>query len=233
MKLNIIILLLGAVIWGLSSCSDMNENFETYMENGEIVYIGKADSVKTFAGKDRFLIEFIVRDPRANALYIYWSQRKDSVVIPIAEHDPYDIFSVYVGGDQNPLKHGSYTLELISKNEDMFRSVPVVTSVNVYGESFAQTLVPKIIKDIKNVSGTVTITWGGAISEKEVGVALEYVNALQHDTTVFRTTAELKTATVLSDIDLTQGLAYKTLYLPEPTAVDTFVVDGVIEIPVL
>lgn len=231
MKLNIIVLLLGAVIWGLSSCSDLNENFEMYMENGEIIYIGKADSVKTFAGKERFLVEFIIRDPRANALYIYWNQRNDSVIIPIVEHEPYDVFSLYVGGDDKPLSHGSYTLELITRSEDMFKSVPVFASVNVYGDRFAETLVPKIVGSVTNTDGKITITWGGAISEKEVGVELEYVNALQRDTTVFRTTIELKTSTVLDDIDLTQGLTYKTLYLPEPTAIDTFSVDAVIDIP--
>jgi hypothetical protein len=233
MRINIIIFILGAVVWGLSSCSKINDNFAPYLENGEIIYIGKADSVKTFAGKNRFLIQFIVKDPRANALHIYWNQRSDSLVFPIAQHEPYDVFSLYIGGNEKPFGQGSYTLELITKSKDMFKSIPVFTSVNVYGDRFAQTLVPKIVRSVTNAGGKVTITWGGAISEREVGVALEYVNALQRDTAVYRTTTELKTPTVLQDIDLTQGLKYKTLYLPEPAAVDTFTVDGVIEIPQL
>ena len=92
MRLNRIVLLLVAVIIGLSSCSEMNDNFSPYMEKGEIIYIGKADSVKTFAGDQRFLLEFIVKDPRANALNVYWNQKKDSIIVPIPEHHPDDVF---------------------------------------------------------------------------------------------------------------------------------------------
>jgi hypothetical protein len=36
---------------------------------------------------------------------------------------------------------------------------------------------------------------------------------------------------VLSDVELTQGIDYKTFYLPETTAIDTFFVEAPIVIP--
>jgi hypothetical protein len=208
----------------------MNDNFNPYMENGEIIYIGKADSVKTFAGEQRFLLEFIVKDPRANALYVFWNQQTDSIIVPVPDHNPDDVFSIMVG-DETLLNEGSYTLELVSKSADKYKSVSVVASVNVYGNKFRQTLVPKIVRSVVNSNGNITISWGGAISEKELGVALKYVNVFNHDTVVFRTTKELKNPTVLSDVELTQGIDYKTFYLPETTAIDTFFVEAPIVIP--
>lgn len=229
MRLKRIVLLLVVII-GLSSCSKMNDNFNPYMENGEIIYIGKADSVKTFAGEQRFLLEFIVKDPRANALYVFWNQQTDSIIVPVPDHNPDDVFSIMVG-DETLLNEGSYTLELVSKSADKYKSVSVVASVNVYGNKFRQTLVPKIVRSVVNSNGNITISWGGAISEKELGVALKYVNVFNHDTVVFRTTKELKNPTVLSDVELTQGIDYKTFYLPETTAIDTFFVEAPIVIP--
>jgi len=223
MKINKLIVLLIAVAWMLSSCSRMNDNFTPYMENGDIIYIGKADSVKTFAGNERFLINFIVKDPRADKLFIYWGQRQDSLVIPIAAHNPFDIFSVYIGKNEKILTQGNYTLELVTKSKDQYKSIKVFSTVNVYGTRFSQTLLPKIVSLVKKeTNGNVTITWGGAVSEKELGVSLTYLNKSNQVVKSFLTTAILKNPTVLTDIQTTNPLNYQTLYLPEKTAIDTF-----------
>lgn len=223
MNKKIIFVLLYAVTGFLSSCSKMNDNFTPYMENGEIIYIGKTDSVKTFAGNERFLINFIIKDPRADQLFIYWSQRQDSMVIPITEHNPMDIFSIYIGKNEKTLTQGNHTLELVTKSQNKYKSIKVFATVNVYGSRFAQTLLPKIVKLVKkDTNENVTITWGGAVSEKELGVKLTYQNKSNQSVTTFLTTAILKKPTVLSDIQLADPLNYETLYIPEKTAIDTF-----------
>lgn len=218
-----------------AACSDMNDSMEPYLSNGEIIYIAKSDSVKTFAGRDRFLVRFWMSDPRATDLYIYWSQRKDSLVVSLpAGRNKADSIEVYIGKEQG-VAEGSYSLELVTRDKLNNKSVTDEYIVNVYGDLFANPLLTRFIKSAKYDSKTanVTITWGGSYSAKEYGVRLFYKSkdgiAMANTYTAEALKKGINTQyedekdiLVLKDMDIKEALIYETLYLPEPTAIDTF-----------
>lgn len=218
-----------------AACSDMNDSMEPYLSQGEIIYIAKSDSVKTYAGRDRFLLCFWMSDPRATELYIYWSQRKDSLVVSLSEgRNKADSIEVFIGKEEG-VSEGAYSLELVTRDKLNNKSVTDEYNVNVYGNSFASSLLTRFIKSAKYNAKTseITIIWGGSYSAKEYGVRMFYKSKDGIDMVETFTAEALKKGVntqyedekntlVLKDMDIKEPLVYETLYLPEPTAIDTF-----------
>ena len=215
-------------IIGLFGCSGMNESIEPYLSQGEIIYISKSDSAFVYPGRERFMVQFYMSDPRATEMHIYWSQRADSLIIPISEEDKGKAIDVYVGTATSPIAEGNYTVELITHDALGHTSIVDEKVVNVYGEVFENRVVSKFIKSAKfrkataYVSEGIDIVWGSASSEKEIGVSIYYTGADGMPKEVFYTTAELKGGTSLENIDVREPIDYVTHYLPEPLAIDTF-----------
>lgn len=215
-------------IIGLVGCTGMNESIEPYLSQGEIIYISKPDSAFAYAGDERFMIRFWMSDPRATRMHIYWSQRTDSLIIPITEDDKKDMIDVYIGDADNPIAEGNYTIELVTHDNLGHKSIVDEKVVNVYGEIFEKRVVPKFIKSAKYRKATnyvpegIDIVWGSAASEKEIGVTLYYTGIDGEPKEEFYISSELKNGLSLENIDLRQPISYVTHFLPEPTAIDTF-----------
>lgn len=66
-----IYLLICVLVSLLSSCGDMLENIQPYLDKGEKIYVGKVDSLEAFSGKNRILLK---------GLYMYGVTQKKCVV---------------------------------------------------------------------------------------------------------------------------------------------------------
>lgn len=222
-----------ALIMGMyTACSDMNDSMDPYLSKGEIIYLAKPDSVKLFPGEDRFLMRFWLSDPRATELFVYWDQKKDSLIIPLQEGRSFaDSIDIYVGRESG-IQEKSYTLQLVTYDKHKNTSIQDEYNVNVYGELFANSIIVRQIKSAKYTSGTVRIAWGGSYNAKEYGVKLFYKSKDGVDVEEVYTTEALKKGQgnddgleevlVLKNMDVSAPLIYTTVYLPEPTAIDTF-----------
>ena len=219
MKLRYILLFaLCAVV--SASCSKMNDNIDQYLSQGEIIYIARPDSVKLYAGKDRFKAEFWMSDPRATEMRIYWAQKTDSLVVPIPEsRDITEPISVVT--DSN-MPEDQYTLYFVTFDNLGNRSVNDEQNVSVYGTNFQNSLNNRMV-DSKSVSGNkVTINWGNCYSTKEIGIRVWYTDISGAAKNVTYQTETLGTTSVIDSVDATKEVSYSTMYLPEPTAIDTF-----------
>jgi hypothetical protein len=99
--------------------------------------------------------------------------------------------------------------------------------VNTYGEKFQSILLNRLISNIDYHLSTqeLTISWASAISVKEVGIEIDYYNFSGDKIIVRKSTDEIKSVTVLNNVDPTKEVRYSTLYLPETGAIDTFTVN--------
>ena len=60
----------------LASCDGMDATYKEFIEEGPIVYIGKVDSLKAYAGRNRAMLEWQkLLDPRAKTAKIFWENR--------------------------------------------------------------------------------------------------------------------------------------------------------------
>ena len=224
MKSKIKLILFFGVIIFLSSCNDMNDDFNKYLKNGEIIYIAKADSVKTYAGNERFLTTFFMNDPRADTICIYWNQKQDSLLVPIVAHNPLTPIQVTIGKNQKTIPEGNYVLQFVTRSMGKYKSVTVESSVNVYGTKYAASLLPRLNKTVTYTAATsiLSLTWGTPMNDQEKGIKLSYWNNLNVAKDTVLSTTALTTTTTLKNVDKTKPVSFKTIFVPELTAIDTF-----------
>lgn len=231
MKMKLLFVLCGIIINSLlGACADMNDNIDKYLSRGEIVNIAKSDSISAFAGKERFYVKYWQTDPRATEMRIYWSQEKAPVCVSIPEErDTSDSLVVWVGKEQG-IKEGSYSLSIVTFDKFGNKSVPDEQNVNVYGDKFAASIIPRILlsREFNPAQNTLRLVWGGSVSAKEWGVRLFYTKIDGAPCQILYKSADLPENLELKDIDVMSSVEYETLYLPEVTAVDTFYTERVV-----
>ncbi len=219
MKLRHIIIAAAAALV-CAACSKMNDNIDQYLSQGEIIYIARPDSVHLFAGKERFKVDFWISDPRANEMRIYWAQKSDSLVVPIPEGwDFNDVISVIA---DKGITEGQYSLFLVTRDKYGNVSIGDEENVTVYGEIYQNSLNTRQVESQTAASGKVTINWGNCYSDDEIGIRVSYTDTKGVPQTVTYETVALGASSVINNVDTSKEVSYTTMYLPEPTAIDTF-----------
>ena len=220
-KTNIVLLFLFLLT--TFSCSKMNDKHDLYLQGGEIIYIGRVDSARILPGENRFLLRYWITDNRAKELKVYWNQMADSLIIDIPHHEPSDSIDYIIGNNTNVIPEGNYTFQIVSDDGDGLESIIFEKMGNVYGELFYQLMTDRFVKSTgyNPVSKNISIEWGEPSSSKDIGVELTYY-AEDTKKTVQFLTKELESQTLLENIDVEKGVTYRTMFLPEPMAIDTF-----------
>ena len=202
------------------SCTTMNDPHDKYLENGEIMYIGRIDSSKFFSGNERFLLRYWITDPRAKELKIYWSQRQDSIIVPVPIHAASDFIDVLVSN----VPEGNHTLQIFSNDGTGIRSIVYEVIGNVYGGVFASTLLNRNYSSATYTASDkkVDINWTSPLSTKESGLLVKYYTLDGKSVLLRMSTDEVGSITSINNVDVTKNITCQTMYLPEPTSIDTF-----------
>lgn len=210
-------------LFTILACSDMNDKHDFYLQEGEIMYIGRVDSARILPGENRFLLRYWITDMRAKELIVYWNQMEDSLIVPIPAHQSTDSIDVLIGDQENIIPEGNYTFQLVSSDGDNLRSIVFERLGNVYGPQFSSTLSDRFIKsvDYDPNNQAVTINWGEPSSSREIGVEMTYFTGEEKNVLQY-TNEEIGSEIVLNDVNVEKGVSYRTMFLPEPMAIDTF-----------
>jgi len=216
-KLSILI----GIILATVSCEKMNDKHKTWLENGEIVYIGKVDSLKAFAGDERILFRYWISDPRVKKLNISWSLGKESLEIPVPAHLPAEHLELYIGKNEKSIVEGIHTFNWVTWDQHGNKSIVFETTTNVYGQRYQSRLTNRSVINANAAGTDVTVTWGGKLDDEEVELILDYTTTSDVQVTM-RYTSDEATSVLLPNVKLTAPIMYRTLYIPEPTAIDTF-----------
>lgn len=217
-------------IWGLvvflASCSDMNDKHDKYLADGERIYIGKLDSLKTFPGDGRIKLRFWASDPRAKTVGFYWFPDNDSMFVEISHTAATDSFEVYIGGanSEKTIKEGNYTLKAVTRDQSNHFSIPFEKIINVYGDRFRSTLINRVLKTVayQTSDASLSLTFSGPISEKEIGIEISYTDISGVAKVLTLADSEVTTPLKLVGVDKTKPASYRTRFLPETQAIDIF-----------
>jgi hypothetical protein len=223
-KINLVKIMLATflIATGTFSCADMNDNIKEFLDRGETVYIGKVDSVISCPGDGRHLLKYLISDPRAKHLVVYWgvnNSKSKKVAIPAhTQEEAMDI--VFEGSDA--LAEGNYTFQIISFDDKGNKSMTVEKIATVYGESYKQKLLNRRITEteVDAINNNLTLFLSNASSSDEIGVEMTYTD--MSGKTVNDYYPAPGANITLTGVDISKGLFYQTLYLPEATAIDTF-----------
>lgn len=222
-KINMAGGLLLLLIVVVSACSDMNDLHDIYLRDGEITYVGRIDSIKSFGGRDRALIQYWITDPRVKNLHIFWNQKRDSIVVPVPAHDPVDSLEVIIGDGNGVITEGDHTFFFYSHDDRGHRSIVFESLISVYGDRYQASLINRPVSSTElNENSDLAINWGGSISSDEIGILISYLDNNDNPIESFITSEALANPIIFDNINVTQPISYRTMFVPGESAIDTF-----------
>ncbi len=200
------------------SCAEMDDNFNQYIENGEIEYSNKVDSIKTFSGKNRASVTASLFNAiTVKEVIVAWNGGEDMMSFPYQKSETdIDELELIIPD----LEEKSHQLSVYSKDSQGAESIKVDAFVNVFGAVYRSNLEAKSFKS--------TIANGDSLA-----VQLSTSNSLERNTEfnysdkttgdgVVVTTMPEDANVVLRNADFTKTIRYRTFYVPEEDAIDEF-----------
>ncbi|KAA6341905.1 Sialidase [termite gut metagenome] len=217
-KNPIINFLLIAACVVLSACEGMMDFHQKHLEGGEIVYLPKPLSVDFLAGKNRVVLRMsLYNSPNVKTVDVYWNNGKDFLSVPLTLSIGLD--TVYVPIPE--LEEKSYTFTVYTSDAYGNRSLPITGFGTAYGEMFQSSLVNQPIRraDLTEEGGLVQ--WSTTVDH----LLLNEVRYLTKtgDSTVVKSVVGINP--LLPEVRAGSCFVYRSMFLPEPEAIDTFYVN--------
>lgn len=209
------------VIAVVVSCGKMDATYADLIKGGEISYTGKPDSVKAHPGNGRLKLSWLlISDPKITKCKVFWNDRADSIEVPITRKAGIDSVNVLL----NNMPEKRYVFELFSYDNEGHSSVKVIKSASVYGSNYASGLFGREINSAKfdkNLNAAV-LTWFDA-NGGDVGTEVNYTNkAGKRNKIIVPSSIKANVAVMLPDFVSGNSIDYRTAYIPDSLAIDTF-----------
>lgn len=212
---NILISFIVIVV-SLIGCKDMEDTYHEFVADGEKIYIGKADSIIVRGGENRAEISWLlISDPKVSSYKIYWNSRQDSVENSVIKTDNVDTVRVLLDN----ISEGTHHFEIITYDKYGNSSVPAQANGVVYGSKYQSSLLNRTYLNFERDKKNLVINWMPAETTL-AGVELEYVDI--DGKTVTRMIPAIIETYSLPNFPVDGSFRYRSLFLPDPFAVDTF-----------
>ncbi len=208
---NIIISAIILISVIVQSCSDTNDLHEKYLNEGEIVYAAKVDSVEKATGRNRILLNILIQSQRIETVRIFWNDYADSADVQIDSQT--GIFSKLL----EDMEEKTYIFQFVSIDQYGNKSLPFEVDGEVYGDNFQNSISNRVITSANVVNGELSIEWSGAV-DYGLYCYLVYKNSEGEEASQIVFMSE--TETVLTDWG--SDLKYNTAFVPKEGAIDTF-----------
>jgi hypothetical protein len=204
----------------ISACQKMDDYKKYIADNPVITYTGKVDSVKVYPGENRVMIKgLLVSDPKIVEVRIYWNSRRDSLVVPIKRTAGVDTLKAYI----NNLADAVYNFELVTFDQQKNKSVRVYAIGRAYGQNYQLSLLNRPALEANTGSnGVTTISFSNLDANsgaQSTEVKYTTANGTEAKLSLPLTQASLQ---LPSDYKIGTALSYRTKYLPDTLAIDTF-----------
>ena len=216
MKHLIIIL---CVIAGIcSSCNDMLDNIQPYLDAGENIYVGKVDSLTASSGRNRILLKgFYMYGVTQKKCVIRWQSQDEedkSLELDVVRDNAVDPFEVII----DDLDEGQYEFSVTTYDAKGNSSIESMIEGYVYGNLYESNLTNRKMDRLYLDENEVVISWRPA--NNALKSEMHYTSVTGEEKRIEIPITE--TETRIEDCDLTKVLRWRTVYLPEETAIDYF-----------
>jgi hypothetical protein len=158
-----------------AGCEDNNYLHQKYLDQGETIYIGIVDSIGAEPGYNRVRFGWkSANDPRITKTVFYYNLGDNSFEKTVQK-----------GTQTQPqttifdLTEGVYAFEVINYDAHGNRSLAQDVTVEIYGESYKESLRTMNINSmsVSTDNNTLTINWAGAESATTLYSTVTYVRA--------------------------------------------------------
>ena len=147
----------------LVSCKEMDFNYKQFIEGGETVYVGRADSLLVMGGNQRAELRWLlVSDPKISSYKIFWNNRADSLVGNLQKTEQVDTVRVLLDN----LEEKTHEFAVYHFDENGNSSVRTSVISRVYGEKYRSVLINRALNSHKRLNtNQLQITWNFADAE--------------------------------------------------------------------
>ncbi|GAB3014347.1 DUF4998 domain-containing protein [Niabella terrae] len=207
-----------AVLMGIVSCDKFTDVHKKYIEDGEIVYAVKPDSIVFYSGKERLKMKlWIENGVNVKEVVVRWNSGADSMTIPVSFGAGRDSMEVYL----NDLVEKSYTFDISSIDAFGNRSLIYTQFGSAYGDVYASSLINRRLKQVTLTEENASLEWFAA----QEGMVLNEIKftdkegqpqQLKYSSGLFTTVIPAKAGTAFQ---------YRSYYIPQQGAIDSFYTD--------
>ena len=214
----------------LFSCRKMDATYKDFIKTGEIIYTGRVDSLKSFSGKNRIKLTWLlVSDPKITKNVVYWNNKADSLVLNVIKTANTDTITTII----DSLAEMTYTFQVYTYDNFGHSSVKAEVIGTAYGDLFANTIYNRPLNTAiyNTTTKNLAITWYG-VSPQAVILEMSYTD----NAGVTKTVTELPVLDInylnrpkafapisnLPNFKKGTSFQYRTGYKPSPLSIDTF-----------
>jgi len=214
---NLICCIATTIVLILASCESIKDTYEEFIKDGEIIYVAKADSIKVRSGRNRLELSWLLlSDPNVTKYKVYWNNKRDSLEDTVSRTSETDTIRLLLEDMEEDIHH--FSIFLYDKKGNS--SVEATVIGKVYGDRYQISLFNRMYKSVRRInSKDIVVEWLPA-DINVVGVKSEFTdnNNILKD---HFSSGEVILDTI-RNFPLDGVLKYRTAFLPEVTAIDTF-----------
>jgi hypothetical protein len=204
-----------AVILLMTACEGMMDIHKDYLEGGEKVYLSKPLSVNFRAGHDRVVAELVLyNSPNVKTVDISWNSGRDTQSTPVSLSTGLDTLLIPITG----LEERAYTFTLVTTDAYGNHSLPFTGTSAAYGALFQASLNNQPIRQIDIAENGGQIQWVTSL-DFLLSNEIQYVSKNGENLTVL---VPAGVVAALPEAKVSSKVTYRSLFLPETTAIDTF-----------
>ncbi|UOB18460.1 DUF4998 domain-containing protein [Abyssalbus ytuae] len=193
------------------SCDKMEDNYQQYIEEGEILYIPKPLNLVGRTGNHRIQLEWEVT---SNKKVDEWIITYDDVTVTFPNNKAEGTDKKYIIED---IAEGNYIFSVWGFNKEGNESIKEIVAMSVYGENFRETLNPRGINSFYFFDNNGRINFRGS-SNLARSTEVKYYNTSGVEVTEVMNSDEFDI--LLPGLDLDKEIKYRTLYVPTPAVED-------------
>ncbi|MEC3878964.1 DUF4998 domain-containing protein [Parapedobacter sp. 10938] len=198
-------------------CQKQDATYREFIEGGEITYVGKADSIKAFPGKNRLKLQWLlIADPNVSNVRVLWNNNQDVLEVPVNKTSEIDTVSIIIPD----LNEGSYLFNVFTYDMDGNSSIRVSVDGQVYGDTYIASLLNRTVETGFFDDKKLSIVWYPA-DDEEIGTELEYTDE-DNVTHTIMVSPNTDTLALPHDFQLGTAVRYRSLYSPDSLSIDTF-----------
>ena len=215
-------ILLTLIVVSFIQCAKMDDAYEKFWKDGERVYPAPVDTVTVHPGENRILMRIVPSiDPNVIEGRVFWNFKADSVVFPIESNRASDTLSVLLEN----MEERSYTFTVVTYDKKGNHSMPYDVIGNSYGPIYQESLLTRLLQSAEYKNGILTVNWGDNSEPTALDSEILYTDTSGNVKTEKVPRDQKKSTEDDFDFGADKTIKYRTFYLPEPLAIDTFYTD--------
>jgi len=219
-KMRRLFWILLAFVFVVSGCKKLDDNYRQFVGDGEIKYVGKADSLHIRGGDQRAELSWLLMsDPSVSSYKIYWNNRQDSLSGELTKTENVDTVKVIIDN----LTEETHEFQVFLFDNEGRTSVLSSIVARVYGPRYRGSLLNRLIGNSKVLRGDQLELTMGLAEETLLYSEVRYLD-INDELTSHRIIPNVEIDTLLN---FPNGGSYemRSAFKPDSLALDTFYTD--------